>query len=87
MALLELSWDFLGPPPLAVLGLFLGPLWSLLLQSWGILGPFGGHLEATLGILRRKSRKSSKMQPLPHEMLILLARTGPRWLQEGILTA
>ena len=82
LAVLRPSWGHLGAI-LEPLGAVLGPPWGLLGRSWGVLGASRGHLEVTLHCLRRLSSKSAKMQPLPHEMLIFVAKMGPRWGQVG----
>ena len=82
LAVLRPSWGHLGAI-LGPLGAVLGPPWGLLGRSWGVLGASRGHLEVTLHCLRRLSSKSAKMQPLPHEMLIFVAKMGPRWGQDG----
>ena len=85
VALLEPSWDFLGPSwaalgrPWALLGALMEPLVAILGHLETIRGPSRGHL----GHLKTQIRKSSNMQPFPHEMLIWGLQLGPSWAQVG----
>ena len=76
------SWNRFGLP-LGPSWAALGSPWAILGPSWGLLGLVWGELQATLGVLRRKSRKGLKMHPLPREMLIFGVKMEPSWAQVG----